>query len=39
VEHSISDEEIMEFISWYSEADLMSNWINDTFLALISILY
>ena len=38
VEHSISDAEIMEFISWYSEAELCTNWINDQFLSIISIL-
>nr|YP_009715280.1 hypothetical protein [Russula subnigricans]QGK88086.1 hypothetical protein [Russula subnigricans] len=36
-EHSISDEEIMEFISWFSKEDLATNWINETFLAVITI--
>lgn len=38
MEHSISDEEIMEFLSWYTEEELATNWINDEFLTIISIL-
>ena len=38
MEHSISDEEIMEFISWYSKEDLLTNWINDVFLYIIKLL-
>lgn len=38
IDHSISDDEIMEFLSWYSQEDLATNWINDRFLATISIL-
>jgi hypothetical protein len=37
-EHSISDEEIMEFISFYSEEELTSNWINGVFVYLICLL-
>ncbi len=35
-EHAISDDEIMEFISWFSDEDLATNWINDVFLWCIS---
>jgi hypothetical protein len=38
IEHDISDEEVMEFISWFSEAELLTNRINDLFLDIISIL-
>uniref|UniRef100_UPI0031F43255 hypothetical protein n=1 Tax=Russula emetica TaxID=152958 RepID=UPI0031F43255 len=37
-EHSISEEEVMEFISWFSKEDLATNWINDLFLFAISLL-
>ena len=37
-EHSISEEEIIEFISWFSKEDLATNWINDFFLLTISLL-
>jgi hypothetical protein len=38
IEHSISEEEIMEFLSWYSDEELTTNWINDDFITIISIL-
>ncbi len=38
IEHSISDEEIMEFISWFSKEELLTNWINDLFLWVICLL-
>jgi len=38
IEHSISDEEIMEFISWFSKEDLATNWINDLFVYAICLL-
>jgi hypothetical protein len=28
----------MEFISWYSKEDLLTNWINDVFLYIIKLL-
>jgi hypothetical protein len=37
-EHSISHEDVMEFISWFSNADLATNWINDVFLFAINLL-
>jgi hypothetical protein len=38
IEHSITDEDIMEFISWFSKEDLLTNGINDLFLFCISII-
>jgi len=38
IEHFISDEEIMEFISWFSKEELATNWINDVFLWVITLL-
>lgn len=38
VEHSISDEEIMEFISWFTDEQLCTNWINDLFHYVITLL-
>jgi hypothetical protein len=38
MEHSISDDEIMEFLSWYSDEELATNWINNDFITIISIL-
>lgn len=35
VEHSISDDEIFEFLSWFTKEDLATNWINDVFLWVI----
>jgi hypothetical protein len=28
----------MEFLSWYSDEELTTNWINDDFITIISIL-
>nr|YP_009487285.1 hypothetical protein [Russula lepida]AWB36187.1 hypothetical protein [Russula lepida] len=36
-DHAITDEEIMEFLSWFSKEELATNWINDVFLFVISI--
>jgi hypothetical protein len=38
VEHSISEEEMMELICFFSERDLATNWINDLLLAIIELL-
>ena len=38
IEHDISDEDIMEFISWFSKEDLATNWINDVFVTIINLL-
>ena len=35
IEHSISDAEIMEFLSWFTPEQLATNWINDVFVYLI----
>jgi hypothetical protein len=37
-EHDISEEEIMEFLSWFTREELATNWINDVFLFIISLL-
>jgi hypothetical protein len=37
-EHSITEEEMMELISIFSEKDLATNWINDLLLAIIDLL-
>ena len=37
-EHSISEEEMMELICYFSERDLATNWINDLLLAVIELL-
>jgi hypothetical protein len=38
LEHEITDEDIVEFLSWFSKEDLATNWINDVFLFIISLL-
>ncbi len=38
IEHGITDDDIREFISWYSKEDLATNWINDVFLYIINLL-
>jgi hypothetical protein len=38
VEHSITDADIMEFLSWFSKEDLATNWINDVFIYIITLL-
>jgi hypothetical protein len=37
-EHSISNNDVMEFISWFSNEELATNWINDVFLYVINLL-
>jgi len=37
-EHSVTEEEMMELISIFSEKELATNWINDLLLAIIDIL-
>jgi hypothetical protein len=37
-EHSISEEDIMEFLSWFSKEELATNWIDELFLFIISLL-
>jgi hypothetical protein len=37
-EHSVSEEEMMELISLFSEKELATNWINDLLLAIIDLL-
>ena len=36
LEHSITDEDIMEFLGEFSKEDLASNWINDFFIFIIN---
>jgi hypothetical protein len=36
--HNISVEDIIEFLSWFPKEDLATNWINDLFLFIISLL-
>lgn len=38
IEHSISDAEIMEFISWFTPEQLLTNWINELFVSIITLL-
>ena len=38
IEHEITDEDVREFISWFSKEDLATNWINDLFLWVINLL-
>jgi len=38
LEHSISDAEIMEFISWWTPDQLATYWINDVFVYVICLL-
>ena len=37
-EHHITAEDIMEFLSWFPQEFLFTNWINDYFLAVILII-
>jgi hypothetical protein len=37
-EHSVTEEEMMELISLFSEKELATNWINDLLLAIIDLL-
>lgn len=36
IEHSITDEELMDFITFFSKEDLCTNWINDVFLYVLT---
>lgn len=36
--HMITDEDIMEFLSWFTEEQLLTNWINHVFYAVITII-
>jgi hypothetical protein len=38
VEHSITDADIIEFLSWFSKEELATNWINDVFLFVINLI-
>ena len=37
-EHSISDDEVREFISYFTDEELATNWINDYFVDIITLL-
>jgi hypothetical protein len=37
-EHYITDEDIREFISWWSKEELATNWINEFFVMTISLI-
>jgi len=38
IEHNISEEDIMEILSYFDKEDLATNWVNDVFLFIISLL-